>query len=62
MRVAYNRASLPFSLNQTGTLLNRYLAQFVSAIDTSFDESLIDHQRLYISYETKNYLLRWYIR
>ena len=34
MRVAYNRASLPFSLNQTGTLLNRYLAQFVSAIDT----------------------------
>ena len=33
MRVAYNRASLPFSLNQTGTLLNRHLAQFVSAID-----------------------------
>ena len=36
MRVAYNRASLPFSLNQTGTLLNRYLAQFVSAIDSMY--------------------------
>ena len=26
-------AALPFSLNQTGTLLPRHLAQFVSAID-----------------------------
>ena len=36
MRVANNRASRPFSLNQTGTLLNRHLAQFVSAIDNHF--------------------------
>ena len=28
-------ASLPFSLNQTGTLLPRHPAQFVSAIDTA---------------------------
>ena len=28
------RASQPFSLNQTGTLLRRYLAQFVAAVDT----------------------------
>jgi hypothetical protein len=27
------RASQPFSLNQTGTLLRRYLAQFVAAVD-----------------------------
>ena len=33
MRVANNGASQPFNLNQTGTLLNRHLAQFVSVID-----------------------------
>jgi hypothetical protein len=27
------RASRPFSLNQTGTLLRRHLAQFVAAVD-----------------------------
>ena len=29
------RASQPFLINQTGTLLRRHLAQFVSAIDNS---------------------------
>ena len=38
MRVVNNRASRPFNLNQTGTLLNRHLAQFVSAIDTETAE------------------------
>jgi hypothetical protein len=28
------RASRPFSLNQTGTLLRRHLAQFVAVVDT----------------------------
>ena len=33
------RAAQPFSLNPTGTLLRRYLAQFAAAVDTSHQDA-----------------------
>ncbi len=56
MRVANNRASRPFSLNQTGTLLNRHLAQFVSAIDTLGVPSGMDSQFVF---NTSDHSLWW---
>ena len=39
------RAAQPFSLNPTGTLLRRYLAQFAAAVDTGANTALSPPKR-----------------
>ena len=56
MRAANNRASRPFSLNQTGTLSSRHLAQFVAAVDTAHKiEPLFRNKKLQAKYKAGRY-------